>query len=254
MPSPFPLIFCSIILVDFRLFPSFRSEAPQRHHSDVTLSPQKICTSVSPNRRSRCITFLSQNNQALFFLLNELLAFYEQASSRTSWLKAFFCKPCKPKWVRRYASVNYYHSRKRKVVPTAGPGLSNPLGLKKYLMLYKESRPKDLVGGFQKYLHATTARNLLDAQRVQSLTDEWVGSQKNRKSKVPEACRQSCMYAELECEMCSMPPLCIVPRYRAWSNRWPCHRQCRSVAKKSVFLIGWMQRIAIVIGIFLNRR
>lgn len=64
-----------------------------------------------------------------------------------------------------------------------------------------------------------SARNLLDAQRVQSLTDEWVGSQKNRKSKVPEACRQSCMYAELECEMCSMPPLCIVPRYRAGSNR-----------------------------------
>ena len=30
----------------------------------------------------------------LYFFLHELIAFYEQASSRTSWLKAFFCKPC----------------------------------------------------------------------------------------------------------------------------------------------------------------
>jgi len=31
-----------------------------------------------------------------FIFLHELIACYEQASSRTSWLKAFLCKPCKP--------------------------------------------------------------------------------------------------------------------------------------------------------------
>jgi len=41
-------------------------------------------------------TFLSQNNNKLYFFLHELIAFYEQASSRTSWLKALLCKPCKP--------------------------------------------------------------------------------------------------------------------------------------------------------------
>ena len=28
------------------------------------------------------------------FILRKLIAFYEQACSRTSWMKAFFCKPC----------------------------------------------------------------------------------------------------------------------------------------------------------------
>jgi len=41
-------------------------------------------------------TVLSQDNKKLCFFLHELFTFYEQASSRTSWLKAFFCKPCKP--------------------------------------------------------------------------------------------------------------------------------------------------------------
>jgi hypothetical protein len=35
-------------------------------------------------------TFLSENNSKLYFFLHELIAFYEQASSRTSWLMAFF--------------------------------------------------------------------------------------------------------------------------------------------------------------------
>jgi hypothetical protein len=30
------------------------------------------------------------------FFLHELIVFYEQASCRTLWLKAFSCKPCKP--------------------------------------------------------------------------------------------------------------------------------------------------------------
>ena len=58
-------------------------------------SPQEICTSVSPNRSSRCVTFSSQSNNKLYFFLHVLTAFYEQASSRNSWLKAFLRKSCK---------------------------------------------------------------------------------------------------------------------------------------------------------------
>ena len=47
-------------------------------------SPQEICTSVSPNRNPRCVTFLIQNNNKLYFFLHELIAFSEQASSHTS--------------------------------------------------------------------------------------------------------------------------------------------------------------------------
>jgi len=36
--------------------------------------------------------FSSQRNNKLYFILNERIAFYEQASSHTSRLKAFSCK------------------------------------------------------------------------------------------------------------------------------------------------------------------
>jgi len=34
--------------------------------------------------------FLGQENNKLYFFLHALVVFYEQASSRASWLKAFF--------------------------------------------------------------------------------------------------------------------------------------------------------------------
>jgi hypothetical protein len=46
---------------------------------------------LPPTGAQKMFTFLSQNNNKLYFFLHELIVLYEQASSRTSWLKAFFC-------------------------------------------------------------------------------------------------------------------------------------------------------------------
>jgi len=74
-------------------------------------SPQKICTSVFPPSEAHDVpTFLSQDNNKLNFFLHNLYAFYEQASSRTSWLKAFLCKPYKPcirkLWIKNHKLQN----------------------------------------------------------------------------------------------------------------------------------------------------
>jgi len=45
---------------------------------------------LPPTGAQEMFTFLSQNNNKLYFFLHELIALYEQASSRTSWLRAFF--------------------------------------------------------------------------------------------------------------------------------------------------------------------
>jgi len=70
-----------------------------------SLSLQGTCPPVLSYRISWYVYFLNSKQQYPTgnippFFLHELLAFYEQASSRTSWLKAFkiklFLNPCNP--------------------------------------------------------------------------------------------------------------------------------------------------------------
>ena len=82
-----PPVTCGVILIMSRMSSMSFSTAPiptwSLHRKYPSLFP--------PTGAHDVLTCLSQNNDKLYFLLHELIAFYEQASSRTTpWPKAFF--------------------------------------------------------------------------------------------------------------------------------------------------------------------
>jgi len=61
------------------------------HPSTRGLSPKDLCFPISFRRLKQCACFSGPGNNKLYFFLHALIVFFdEQASSRTSWLKAFF--------------------------------------------------------------------------------------------------------------------------------------------------------------------
>jgi len=50
----------------------------------------------SQQELTMCSLSWARTITSFIFSSYELMAFYDQASSHTSWLKAFLCKPCKP--------------------------------------------------------------------------------------------------------------------------------------------------------------
>ena len=68
------------------------------HIPPYNVSLQEIWVLILRGKSTGCFYFLAPEQQQTFFFLHELIVFYEQASTRTLWLKAFPCKPCKP-WI-----------------------------------------------------------------------------------------------------------------------------------------------------------
>ena len=66
------------------------------HTPSYIVSSQEIWDLILRGKSTGWFYFFAPEQQQTHFSLHDLIVFYEQASSRTLWLKAFPCNPCKP--------------------------------------------------------------------------------------------------------------------------------------------------------------
>jgi len=145
-------------------------------------------------------TFLSQNNSKLYFFLHELIAFNEQASSRTSWLKAFFCKTqCPARWFMISScntTTNFYILCLSSwifcwLARTSHKPISRTVWLKVPLCKSKSQGRPCLWQSHS--LHGRTKSEVVRCQRDKKPRDTRRGPAKGRKrKKKTQACFNSC--------------------------------------------------------------